>query len=944
MDQYHKLAPLFDPRAALLIVAHEDASRDPPWAGGLREAFRPAKPGRVRLEIAALSPPQAASAAGDAPFDLAVIATPFTESVRALELAASRGARAAVFLDRCQDDALRSQLLGRAAALRVRVLGPGAMGLMRPPLGLNASRFGPLPAAGNVALVTQSGVVGSAILDWTGDTPTGFSAVVSLGAEADVDLAQVLDFLASDGQTKAVALYLEAVHDARGFMSALRALATIKPVVVLKAGRDASTRGVVRTHSGALVVADAVYVAAMRRAGAVQVRLFTQLFTAVRYLSARNWPIGKRLGIISNGHGPALLAADQAAMQGIQLLQYSEASLAKLAELGVSGAGAEALNPLNLGIDAGPDDYANAIEALAADANSDALLALLTPAPGVDAEGIADRIAALARNIPKPLFACWLGDRSVNRLRPRLVAAGVPVYRTPEAAVDAFSTVATFYQNQLLLLQAPRPMSDLDSPDVEGARSIVEDVLAEGREVMTEIESKALLGAFNIGVTQTVLARSASEAVMLAEQIGFPVVMKIASHDVSRKSDYGGVALNVRNASEVRLQFTAIVASVRESLPEARIEGVSLQPMVRGRSGRELYVGVFRNRLFGPVVAFGAGGTRVELLRDTTLEFPPLNDFLARSMIGRTRVAASLEAFRGTPAIDDEALVRVLVRVSEMICELPQLAEMDINPLICDENGAIAVDARIVLDPSPPPLQTGARYGHMAIMPYPAHMSREARMRDGRAYLIRPIQGEDADRLQRFTRGLSPQSRYFRFISALNELTPRMLIRYTQIDYDRELALVAVLPYEPALEGDAASITHDPGEGERLIGVARYLLNVDRDTCEFAVAIADEYQGQGVATTLMRALIEVARQRGLQRMDGYVLAGNTPMLRLMRSLGFSIARDPDDESMKIVSLMLQEPPPAELESAAPGAPGVATPGVATPGVATPGGSAPGQSR
>ncbi|HRO61814.1 MAG TPA: GNAT family N-acetyltransferase, partial [Burkholderiaceae bacterium] len=786
------------------------------------------------------------------------------------------------------------------------------------PLGLNASRLGPLPAAGNVALVTQSGVVGSAILDWTGDTPTGFSAVVSLGAEADVDLSQVLDFLASDAQTKAVALYLEAVHDARGFMSALRALATIKPVVVLKAGRDASTRGVARTHSGALVVADAVYGAAMRRAGAVQVRLFTQLFTAVRYLSARNWPIGKRLGIISNGHGPALLAADQAAMQRIELLQYSEASLAKLAEHGV--AGPVAVNPLNLGIDAGPDDYANAIEVLSADSNSDALLALLTPAPGVDAEGIADRIAGIARSIPKPLFACWLGDRSVNRLRPRLVAAGVPVYRTPEAAVDAFSTVATFYQNQLLLLQAPRSMSDQDSPDVEGARSIIDDVLAEGREVMTEIESKALLGAFNIGVTQTVLARSASEAVMLAEQIGFPVVMKIASHDVSRKSDYGGVALNVRNAAEVRLQFTAIVASVRELLPEARVEGVSLQPMVRGRSGRELYVGVFRNRLFGPVVAFGAGGTRVELLRDTTLEFPPLNDFLARSMIGRTRVAASLEAFRGTPAIDDEALVRALVRVSEMICELPHLAEMDINPLICDENGAIAVDARIVLDPSPP--QTGARYGHMAILPYPAHMEREATLRDGRSYLIRPIQGEDADRLQRFTRGLSPQSRYFRFISALNELTPRMLIRYTQIDYDRELALVAVLHYEPALEGEAASLTHDPGEGERFIGVARYLLNVDRDTCEFAVAIGDDYQGQGLGTTLMRALIDVARQRGLERMDGFVLAGNTPMLRLMRSLGFKIARDPDDESMKIVSLMLQEPPPGEAASgaAAPGAP------------------------
>lgn len=894
MDHRHYLSPLFDPARALLIVAHADPSGDPGWVAGLRERFGDStaalRGGRIggRLD---------GRLDGQAGVDLAVIATPVAMALDALDLAAGRGARAAIVLDRCDDMACARELLDRARARRIRLLGPGTMGLMRPASGLDASRMGRLPAAGNVALVTQSGMLGGAILDWAGDTAIGFSTVVSLGLEIDVDLAQVLDFLAGDPKTKAVVVYLEAVRESRGFMSALRALASIKPVVVLKAGRDETTRSAARTHSGAIAAADPVYSAALRRAGAVQVRLFTQLFTAVRYLAARNWPLGKRLAIISNGHGPAMLAADQAWTQGIRLLAFAPGTEQALRR---HDPRIVPVNPLNLGIDAGPDDFANAVETIAGDSGSDAMLALMAPVPGIDGEAITERLAAISSGFAKPLFACWLGDSSVRGLRAKLDAAGLPVFRTPEAAVDAFSTVATFHQNQLLLQQTPRSLSDMDPADVAGARAIVADAIAQGREVLTEIESKALLGAFRIPVTRTVLARSADEAVALAAQIGFPVVMKIGSADVSHKSDAGGVALNVRNEAEVRSQFTAIVDSVQAALPAARIDGVSIQPMLRSPAGRELYVGVFRNRLFGPIIAFGAGGTRVEVVRDTTLEFPPLNSFLARSMIGRTRVAATLGAFRGARPIDDEALVRVLVRVSEMVCELPQLGEMDINPLIADANGAVAVDARIVLDRAT--VHEGPRYGHMAIMPYPSHLSREARLRDGRACLIRPIQAEDADRLQRFVRGLSPESRYFRFISTLNELTPRMLVRYTQIDYDRELALVAV-PHPTGASGDGII-------GDGIVGVARYLLNLDGESCEFAIAIGDEHQGQGLGSTLMGALIAEARARGLKRMEGYVLAINAPMIRLMRALGFVIESDPDDQTLKLVWLALDAPPAA----------------------------------
>jgi acetyltransferase len=467
--------------------------------------------------------------------------------------------------------------------------------------------------------------------------------------------------------------------------------------------------------------------------------------------------------------------------------------------------------------------------------------------------------------------------------------------------VDAFSTVATFHQNQLLLQQVPRSLSDMEPPDVEAARALIETARREGREVLSEVASKALLEAFRIPVTRTLLARDVGEAERLAGDIGYPLVLKISSPDVSHKSDAGGVALNVRNVEELRMQFASILDSVREALPAARIDGVSLQPMVRTRDARELHVGVFRNRLFGPVIAFGAGGVRVEVMRDTTLEFPPLNSFLARSMIGRTRIAALLGPYRGMPAVDEEALIRVLVRVSEMVCQLPQLAEMDINPLLAAAEGAIALDARIVLDHSP--VTAGPRYGHMAIMPYPSYLSRELVLRDARRCLLRPIQAEDADALQRFTRGLSQQSRYFRFISALNELTPRMLIRYTQIDYDRELALVVVRPDEPTQAAPAGERIAQAA-GERIIGVARYLLNPDRDTCEFAIAIGDDWQGQGLGSALMKALIAEARARGLRRMEGYVLAINAPMIRLMRSLGFTIDRDPDDETLKLVWLAL----------------------------------------
>ena len=401
--------------------------------------------------------------------------------------------------------------------------------------------------------------------------------------------------------------------------------------------------------------------------------------------------------------------------------------------------------------------------------------------------------------------------------------------------------------------------------------------------MLDEPQSKALLQAFRIEVTRTLPARTLAQALEAARELGFPLVMKVNAAGIVHKTEAGGVVLNVRDEAEVLTQFPRILQAVAQAQPQIAVDGITLQPMRQGRHARELYVGVFRDPLFGPVMAFGAGGTRVELLRDTTLEFPPLNRFLAGRMVERTRVADTLADFQGAPAIDPQTLQALLVAVSEMVCELPWIAQMDINPVIADEHGLVAVDARVVLDASVGP--EPARHAHLAIMPYPSHLTRGYRTGDGRDCLLRAIQPEDADRLQAFIRALSAESRYFRFLSVLAELPQRMLIRYTQIDYDRELALVAV-------QGTA--------EDERIVGVVRYLLNPDRVSCEFAVAIADDWQGVGLGSTLMRAIVEAARLKGLRRIEGYVLATNSRMLGLMTHLGFALKTDPQDPTLRRV--------------------------------------------
>ncbi|HOF31141.1 MAG TPA: bifunctional acetate--CoA ligase family protein/GNAT family N-acetyltransferase [Burkholderiaceae bacterium] len=826
--------------------------------------------------------------------DLAIIALPHEDVAAALDIAGRIKCRAAVVISTGINATLASELNQLARHHGMYLLGPNCLGFQRPRAGLNASVAGPMATPGPLALVSQSGALTSSILDWASQNAVGFSTVVSLGPNTSVDIAQVLDFLASDQQTHSIVVYLEGISNSRRFMSALRAAANAKPVVVLKAGRKTAGNKAARTHSGAIVGSDDVFDAALRRAGAVRVRSFVALFSAAKCLASRYRAVGRRLAIITNGGGPGVLAADWISEINLQLGQLSAASAEALKA--VLPAQASLCDLIDLSEDASPEHYRLALDAASKEKEIDGILVIHSPKTGCDAAAVAAALADFKARISKPLLTCWMGDASVGEARTVLNTAMIPTFRTPEAAVGAFGNIASFYQNQQLLQQTPPPLSTLAKPDIEGARLLIESVLAERRNVLTEMESKALLSAFHIPVTKTILARNANEAMMIATQLGFPVALKIDSPDITHKSDVNGVALNVMNAVGVRDTYNDMMQAVKRNQPNARINGVTIQNMARHKRGREIYIGLVTDDPFGPVIAFGAGGTMIELMNDRAMELPPLNQFLARSLIDRARVSETLGEWRGATAVDMDALEHVLLRVSEMVCELPQLREMDINPIIVDESGAVAVDARIVIDNAQQ--AHGGRthnYNHLAILPYPAQHEQVWPMRGGEQYTIRPIHPDDADMLQTLVRSLSSESRYFRFVSSMHELPPQMLSRFTLIDYDREMALVAV--YTERKAGEDGEMV----ETSRIVGVSRYITNPDSSSCEFSLVVADDFGGRGLGSRLMLSIMDVAREKGLTEIVGLVLTNNPGMLKLMKSLGYSIKAYPDDPDFRLVT-------------------------------------------
>jgi acetyltransferase len=896
----HNLEYLLAPRSVAVVGASDRAGsvgasvmrnllqggfRGPIWPVNLR-----------RAEVAAVRAYATPAQLPAAP-DLAVICTPARSVPGLIAELGARGTRAAIVLSAGLEAAaegggtLRAAMLQAARACTLRVLGPNCIGLLVPGIGLNASFAHVGARPGGIAFVAQSGALMTAMLDWAQSPGVGFSHCVSLGNAADVDFGDLLDYLGKDSRTRAILLYIESITGARKFMSAARAAARNKPVIAVKAGRSAEAARAATSHSGALAGADAVYEAALRRAGVLRVGTTRQLFEAAQILSQSRSYLGPRLAIISNGGGPAVMATDALIAGGGELAALAPRTLEELNAL--LPAGWSHANPVDIAGDAQPQRYIGALGAVLTDPNADAVLVIHAPTALAATSAVAAACAPLLEAAPRPAFACWMGAEGVQAAGASGSRA-VPGYATPEEAVEAFLQVVRYHQVQSLLMQTPLPSGENFRPATQAVRAIAAAALAEGRTLLTEPQSKAVLAAYGIPVVETRIARDVSELAAPAAAIGYPVALKILSPDISHKSDVGGVALDLASAAELERAAQAMLARCRQLRPQARIEGFTVQKMIRRGGAHELLAGIAVDATFGPVILFGRGGTSVEVIGDRALGLPPLNAALAQELIARTRVARLLAGGRGQASANMAEIESALVRLAQLASDVAEIAELDINPLLADERGVIALDARVRLAPA-----VGDASSRLAIRPYPSELEEQLEYR-GRQLVLRPIRPEDTAAHRRFLAQIAPQDLYTRFFTSVRQLPEADLAHFTQIDYDREMAFIAV--------------AHDAAGAEEILGVARACADPDNVAAEFAVLVRSDLKGQGLGTLLMRKLIGYCRQRHTRRLSGSVMNDNTPMLQLARSLGFKVQGFAGNIEEIALELQLQPQPPA----AAPG--------------------------
>ncbi len=803
--------------------------------------------------------------------ELGVVCTPPAAVPGVIAELGRAGTRAAVVLTAGLDAAQRQAMLDAARPHLLRILGPNCIGLLVPGKGLNASFAHTQALPGELAFVSQSGALVTAMLDWARGRGIGFSQVVSLGEHADVDFGDMLDFLASDPATRAILRYIESVESARKFMSAARAAARNQPVIVVKSGRSAQGQRAAASHTGALAGSDLVYDAAIRRAGMLRVDTLQELFLAAETLARWRGNQAERLLVLTNGGGAGVMAADAAAEAGIELAELRPETVARLDAV-LPGNWSRG-NPVDIIGDAPVERYVQTLQALHGDPAGDAVLFVHAPTAIVPSADIARAMVPQAQTQPPRLLGCWLGGPAVDEARQTFHDAGIACYPTPEEAVRAFSMLVDYRRNQAQLLEAPAAMPAGAAPDTAAAQAVVDAVLASGRDLLTEPEAKAVLDAYRIPVVPTrSVAAEAEAAVQAAQAIGFPVALKILSPQITHKSDVGGVALDLDDADAVRAAVRAMLERVRARRPDAVLTGFTVQAMVRRSHARELIVGASIDPTFGPVILFGQGGVAVEVMADRALALPPLNEPLARALVSRTRVARLLRAYRDIPAADSTALHRVLVAVSQLLADVPQLAELDINPLLVDEHGAVALDARIRLSRAAP-----AGAARFAIQPYPSQWV-EAVEWQGRRLMLRPIRPEDEAQHLDFLQHLDAEDIRMRIFDSRRSIERSELARLTQVDYAREIAFVAV---------EAGAQDGQPG-GEQTLGVVRAVIDPDNVEAEFGVIVRSELKGGGLGELLMRKLIRTLRERGTHRLVGTVLIENARMLQLAQELGFTL--------------------------------------------------------
>ena len=827
------------------------------------------------------------------PPDLAIIARPRREVPDLIQQLGEKGTKAAVLISygfgEGGDDKgreYRELTLKASSQYLLRIIGAGSLGLIVPSKGINAGYAHVYPKSGSVAFVAQSGTLLSSVLDWAIYRNIGFSHLVSLGDMIDVDFGDMLNYLSLDGHTRAILMYVEQVTSARKFMSAARAAARLKPVILVKSGRHPEGAKAAESHTGAMAGLDAVYDAVFRRAGILRVNDIAALFDAAQTLSAASRVDGNRLAILTNGGAIGVMATDTLIEKKGQLGVLSNDTLAKLDSI-LPHPWSHG-NPVDIGGDADGKRYAQALEILLEEKGINAIMVLNCPsAISSSVESAHEVIRTVKSNYysarSRQVLTSWLGDGAAQEARKVFAENKIPTYDTPTEAVRGFMQLVRHKNSQEMLMQIPPTIAEDFMPDTEKAKIIIEKSIAQGQRWLNEAESKEVLSAYGIPVVETLVAKNPAEAGILAEKIGCPVVLKILSPDIHHKTRFSGVVLDLETPAIVKETAFTMLGRVHEVRPGADISGFTVQPMVHRKNARELIMGMVLDNQFGPVIIFGHGGSYAELIKDSAMGLPPLNMHLAKEVISQTAVSRLLEAYRETPGVDMEAIALTLVKLSQMVCDISQVVEVEINPIIADEHGVLALDARIKVTDSDQP---GDK--RLAIRPYPKALEETVTLPDGTALLLRPIRPEDGPAFQELHSRLSPEEIRFRFLHPMKSLAPDLAARLTQIDYDREMALV---------------LTRKSGVPE-MLGVVRITADPNVEKAEFAIVIRRDMTGQGLGPMLLRRIIDYSKSRKIRYLYGEVLSDNRSMLKLADVFGFKKRPVPDDPGVMHVSLNL----------------------------------------
>ncbi|WP_368564467.1 GNAT family N-acetyltransferase [Pseudoxanthomonas sp. UTMC 1351] len=839
---------------------------------------------------------KAVSRIGDLPWtpELMVITAPPRVLPDTIRAAADKGVSAAVVLTGGLGEgrgSIAEELEALARSRSLRIVGPGSFGIMAPGAALNASIAARCPPPGDLALISQSGAIAAGLVEWGMARSIGFSAAVSLGGSLDVDFGDLLDFFATDSRTRAILLYVESIKDARKFMSAARAAARAKPVVVVKSGRHMPVKGETFTHTSALARPDSVYDAAFRRAGLLRVMALDELFAAAETLHRLSTFPGRRLAIVTNGGGVGALAADRLVDLGGTLATLSDETVRRLDKM--LPAAWSRSNPIDIVGDTDNTHYEAALEAVLTDSDNDAVLVVNVPTALSSSIETAQALTRVTGERPrhsggKPVFAVWLGDDGAIET---LNAARIPSYPTEADAVRGFMHLVRYREAQQALIETPPSLPEDFSVDVATAQTIVAEALAAGQTWLDPLATVRLLEAYGIPVVPVTVVDGPDAAVRAASPLlagGEAVAVKVLSPDIAHKSDVDGVRLNLVSEQAVRTAAESILSRARTLKPEARIEGVVVQPMVVRPKARELIVGIADDPTFGPVIVFGRGGTAVEIIDDKALALPPLDLRLAHEQIARTRVSRLLKAYRDMPAADERAVALVLVKLAQLAADIPEIRELDINPLLADKHGVVAVDARVAIS-KPRRLHKGRSHSRFAILPYPKEWERTIIRADGHPAFVRPVRPEDDAMFREFFAKVTEEDLRLRFFQAVRHFSHEFIARLTQMDYARSIALVAI----------------DPESGE-MLGAVRLHADADYDRGEYGILVRSDLKGQGIGWQLMQIMIEYARWLGLRVIEGQVLRENRTMLAMCQQFGFRVVPDPDDSLLVDVVLSIRE--------------------------------------